>query len=643
MRFGIFENNPLISFFFEWIFVLKKMSCISPQCGAQSVGASNHIFLSLFQTLIAAQCAISPPEMWPPHHEEPWKAAGAAAFDFIIIGGGSAGAVVASRLSEIENWNVLLLEAGDVPPMEEEIPGLQGNLFGGKYDWQFAAESETACLAYPYGCTRPRGKMLGGSDAMNSMQYVRGHKHDFDSWSEAGNIGWDYDNVLNYFKKAENNQNPDYVKYQNGKYHSNSGPIKIDFYGPKKPFEDVYLKALEEIGVPTIDDIHADKVIGAGKCQGSIHAGRRQTAAKSYLIPAKNRKNLHISYNTEVQQILINEDNRVTGVAVKGNQNRIFKIFARKEVILSAGSHMSPKLLMLSGIGPRDHLTEANIRVKADLPVGKNHIDHLILRLFVSFAPHSTDVPTTSHHDDLYNLLAHNTGPLTTKLLPQQLIGFINSHNRNDFTDIMLHFNHFPPNSDFTSSGYTYYNPQIRDYLNEKSKTNDIGYIEVNLVQPKSRGYIQLNKTSIEDKPIIRPNYVTDEEDIQTFIRGIKKMLPILDTKTLKEKQAELLKIPLEACAQHQFLSDEYWRCYIHQIAYPPSHTVGTSKMGPESDPESVVDPRLRVRGVTRLRQIDGGIMPNIVTGNTNAACIMIGEKGADLIKEDHLAGYKAF
>lgn len=450
--------------------------------------------------------------------------------------------------------------------------------------------------------------MLSGSDGMNSMQYVRGSKYNFDSWSAAGNTGWDYESVLKYFKKAENNQSPDYVKYQNGKYHSNSGAIKIDFYGPKKPIEDVYLNALEEIGVPTIDDIYADKAVGAGTSQGSIWNGRRQTAAKSYLIPAKNRKNLHIAYNTEVQKILINEENRVTGVTIKKNQNGVFKIFPRKEVILSAGSFMSPKLLMMSGIGPKDHLTEVDILVKADLPVGKNLIDHLILRLFVSFAPNSTDVPTTSHIDDLYNLLAHNTGPLTTKTLAQQLIGFINSNDRTDYADIMLHFNYFPPNSDFTSSGYTYYNTHIRDYLNEISKTNDIGYIEVNLVQPKSRGYIQLNKTSVEDKPIIRPNFVTEEEDIQTFIRGIKKMLPILDTQTFTEKEAKLLQIPLEECAQHEFMSDEYWRCYIHQIAYPPSHSVGTSKMGPDFDPESVVDSRLKVRGVTRLRQIDGGM-----------------------------------
>lgn len=458
------------------------------------------------------------------------------------------------------------------------------------------------------GCKRPRGKILGGSDGINSMQYVRGQKYDYDSWFEAGNAGWDYENALHYFKKAENNQNQDYVNYQNGRYHSNTGPVKISSYGPKKPFEDVYLQALAEIGIPTIADLNADEVIGAGEVQGSIWNGTRQSAAKAYLIPAKNRKNLHITYNTEVQKLLIDDENRITGVVVKDNRNEVHNIFARKEVILSAGSHMSPKLLMLSGIGPREHLEELNIPVKADLPVGKNLMDHLVVRLFFSFEPNFSNIKKTTADDDLFNSLVHGTGPLRTKPLQQRMMGFMSSENRTDRRDILLHFYHFPPNSDFTSSGYTLYNEQMKTFLNEKSTKNDIGYIEVNLIRPKSRGYIELNKTSVEDKPVIYLNSLTEEEDMQTIIRAIKKMLAILDTNTFKEKEAELLKIPLDKCAALDYLSDDYWRCYVHQISYPVSHTVGTSKMGPDSDAQAVVDPRLRVRNVSKLRQIDGGM-----------------------------------
>lgn len=248
--------------------------------------------------------------------------------------------------------------------------------------------------------------------------------------------------------------------------------------------------------------------------------------------------------------------------------------------------------------------------MKSGLAVGRNYIDHLILRLFISFLPSGNVVPKTSEMDDYYNYLIHSDGPLATKPLSAQITGFINSLNEinTNYTDIQLHFYYNPRNSNFTSSGYTAYNQKMRDYLTKETKTLDIGYVEVNLVQAKSRGYIELNGTSKYGKPIIRPNYLTNEEDIQTIIRAIKRMLLLLNTKTFKQKGAQLMRIPLDPCDGLEYLSDDYWRCYIHQISYPPSHTVGTSKMGPDSDPDSVVDPRLKVRNIKGLRQIDCGM-----------------------------------
>lgn len=495
-----------------------------------------------------------------------------------------------------------------MPPIEEEIPGFQGGLYGNEYNWAFKAESETACLAYPTGCSRPRGKMLGGSSGINSMQYLRGHKDNFNKWSELGNPGWDYESVLKYFKKSESNNYKPYVEYQNGKYHSDAGPSKIDFYpGPPKPFEDVYLNALKEIGIDTIFDINGDKDVGATNNQGNIYNGRRESTAKAFLAPVKDRKNLHIMYYAEVEKILIDENNRATGVHFTYKGERKMQASAKKEVILSAGSHMSPKVLMLSGVGPKDELKNLGIPVKSDLPVGQNYIDHLILRLFVSFAP-TPQAPPANQLDDLYNLLMHNIGSLTTKPLSATMTGFLNSLNKTENPDFQLHFYYNPVNSNFASSGYTAYNEEMRNYLTEKTKTLDIGYVEVNLVQPKSRGYIKLNSTSVADKPIIRPKYLTDDEDILAITRAIKRILGLLDTKTFKAKDAKLLKIPLPPCDGFEYMSDEYWRCYIGQIGYPPSHTVGTSKMGPDSDPDAVVDSRLRVRGITGLRQIDGGM-----------------------------------
>lgn len=247
----------------------------------------------------------------------------------------------------------------------------------------------------------------------------------------------------------------------------------MDSFGPKQPFNDEYLQALREIGIPTIADVNADMVFGATDNQGNIWNGRRQSVAKAFLIPAKHRKNLDIFYYAEVKKNLTDQNNRAYGVKFAYKRKHKMKAFVRKEVILSAGSIMSPKVLMLSGIGPKLHLKQHNIPLKSDLAVGSNYIDHLILRLFVSFMP-STMIPpkTTTDLDDFYDYLIHSGGPLATKPLSAQLTGFINSQNQinTNYTDIQLHFYYNPRNSDFRSSGYTEYNDQMREYLTEKPK-----------------------------------------------------------------------------------------------------------------------------------------------------------------------------
>ncbi|XP_031617192.1 glucose dehydrogenase [FAD, quinone]-like [Contarinia nasturtii] len=610
------------------------MNLFTPQCEAQSVGAANQLFATLVQTILAVQCSISPPDMWPKDYGETALESDFVDFDFIVIGSGSSGGVVASRLSEIADWKVLLLEAGSTPPIESEIPGFQYTLLKSEYDWQFRTESNTACFAYSTGCLRPRGKMLGGTSGMNSMLYIRGHKHDFDLWSDYhGNPGWDYDSVLHYFKKSENNLNEEFVKYKNGTYHSDKGMMKVDFFGGDIPFNQVYLEALNEIGIETIDNVNADKVFGAADVQGNIWNGRRQSTAKAFLVPAMDRKNLQITYHAEVQKIIIDDHNRANGVEFIYKGKHI-KAFAKKEVILSDGSIMSPKILMHSGIGPKDHLQELGIPIKIDLPVGKNLIEHIFTRIFFTFTKsQESRNPILMKLDDIYHFTIHNSGPLVHGY-QVQATGFINSFNGTDYPDVQLSYFHIPPNDDVQKSTFGGFQPKIRDFFFENLKQFDIGFIFAELVQPKSRGYIVLNTTSPNDKPILRPNYLTNDDDVQALFRSIKRILAVLDTKAYKEKGAKLLRIPLEKCDHFEYLSDEYWLCYIRYISYPTNHSVGTSKMGPDSD--AVVDSRLCVRGIDGLRQIDGGIMPSPVSGNSNAACIMIGEKGADLIKESY-------
>lgn len=484
---------------------------------------------------------------------------------------------------------------------------MQGDLLKSEFDWKFRAESDTACLSYSTGCLRPRGKMLGGTSAINSMLYVRGHQYDFDQWSEYGNTGWDYESVLKYFKKSENNQNEDFVQYKNGAFHSDKGPMKVGYFGGENPFHQVYFDAIKELGLEVIDDVNADKVFGVTKIQANVWKGRRDSTAKAFLIPARDRKNLHIMYNAEAQKILIDENNRATGVEFVYKNEHTMQALTTKEVVLSAGSIMSPKILMLSGIGPKEHLHAHGISVKSDLPVGHNLMEHIFARLFFTFKPNETIDPLCAQLDEIYQYAIHNSGPLAYGH-QVQFTGFINSMNHTEYPDVQVSYMHYPRHSDIQKSVLAGFNPKIKEFFLEKMEHNEVGFIFIELVQPKSRGYIQLKSSSHSDKPVMKPNYLTSEEDVEAILRSIKRILPIINTKTFKGSGAELLHLPIKECDNFEYLSDEYWRCYIYRIGYPTNHSVGTSKMGPDSDPKSVVDPRLRVRKVTGLRQIDGGM-----------------------------------
>lgn len=476
-----------------------------------------------------------------------------------------------------------------------------------KFDWQFRAESDTACLSYSSGCLRPRGKVLGGTSTINSMLYVRGHKHDFDQWNEYGNTGWDYESILKYFKKSENNLNDDFVQYKNGTYHSDNGLMKIDYFGGEIPFQRVYFDALQEIGLEIIDNVNADKIFGFTRIQGNVWNGKRDSTAKAFLIPAKDRKNLHIIYNAEVQRILIDENNQATGVEFVYKNQHTMQAHASKEVVLSAGSIMSPKILMLSGIGPKEHLRAHGIPVKSNLPVGKNLMEHIFARIFFTFKRNESIDPIRSQIDEIYQYLIHNSGPLAYGH-QVQLTGFVNSKNHTEYPDVQVSYMQYPKHEHIDQSILAGFESHIKEFFVEKMKHFELAFFFVELIQPKSRGYIQLKSSSPSDKPVMRPNYLTNEEDVEAILQVIKRMLPIMNTKSFKENGVELLHLPIKECNNFEYLSDEYWRCYIHRVGYPTNHSVGTSKMGPDSDTKSVVDPRLRVRNIKGLRQIDGGM-----------------------------------
>lgn len=446
--------------------------------------------------------------------------------------------------------------------------------------------------------------MLGGSSSLNLMIYVRGNKRDYDHWVEMGNSNWNYAKNLKYFKKSEANQNASLVQYRNGYYHSAKGLLKVSNYGLPSPFTSIFSNAGMERGYEFIYDINADKTLGYLNQQGTIYHGRRQSTAKAFLITAANRSNLHIIKNAFVEQILIDDNKRAYGVKFKYNGTTKMRAYARREVILSAGAIMSPVLLMLSGIGPKHHLLQNGIPVKSDLAVGKNLMDHPYTIIFFKF-PGTTTPPNL---DDAYNFFVHNTGPLTSVGIAQ-LNAFINVKNDSIYPDCQLQFFYYTVNATNLVNyiALRRFKKNIADTLLSINKDHNIGAILVTLLQPKSRGRIFLKGTCAHNKPLITPNYYSDKEDLNAMIRAIKNQILNLNTKSYRENGAELVRMPLDECDQHKYLSDDYWQCYISYFTGTLYHPCGTSKMGPITDPDSVVDQRLRVRHIRSLRQIDAG------------------------------------
>ena len=528
--------------------------------------------------------------------------------DFVIIGGGSAGCVLANRLSADPRNHVVLVEAGgDGKSFLTKMPagyGKTANEFG--HSWHYHGEQEDTLDNRRM--LLPRGRGLGGSSNINGLLYVRGQHADFDRWSNLGAIGWSWSDVAPYFRMSET--------YAGGSdaLRGGDGPLQVEEAAHRNPTNDAVLAAFQELGVPASLDYNGPDQFGAFYYQTTVSNGRRCSAADAFLNPVMSRPNLQVMTGAECQRILF-EGQRAIGVKIQTTRG-IETITAKREVILAAGAYHSPKLLMLSGIGPAAHLNAMGIPVLHNSPgVGENLQDHYILtmgwRLRSGAYSYNSELAGGRLLLNVLRYVATRNGPMT---IPAAQVGaFVKSDPSLDLPDIQFHC--LPVTGDLDAA-----------LAGEKSQLSPWPGLTLGptVLRPESRGYVRLASPEAADTPEIVHNWLAAEEDQRLSLRAMQMARELVAAPSLAAI-VESGRWPREDCQ-----NDDDLIAYARRYGNTGYHPVGTCRMGIDND--AVLDPNLRVKGVNGLRVIDASVMPRLVSGNTNAATIMIAEKGADLI-----------
>lgn len=527
--------------------------------------------------------------------------------DFIIVGAGSSGCVLANRLSANPKHRVLLIEAGprDRYPWIHVPAGYFKTMNNPGYDWCYKTELVPGLNRKSINW--PRGKVLGGSSALNGLLYVRGQAQDYDRWRDLGNMGWGWDDVLPYFKKSEDNERG------GDDLHGAGGPLAVSDPKYTHPICDAWIRAAQEAGYLANTDINGATQEGVGYYQLTIRNGRRCSTAVGYLKPVKNRANLKIMTNAQVRKVVL-DGTRATGVEITDRAGQTRTLTATREVILSSGAIGSPQILMLSGIGNDPELRKAGVAPKHDLPgVGKNLQDHLQAR--TTFKTRNKTV-----NDEVRSPLAkvktalryglNRTGPMT--MGASMVAGFLRTSPGLDSPDIQFHIN--PWSADSPAEGVHGFSAFTAT---------------VCVLRPESKGEVTLASADPAMAPKIQPNYLATDSDCRKTVDGVRISRKIARQSALTGEIVEEFRPPRDLDLDNYDAALDWVRGNTTTVYHP----TGSCKMG--ADPMAVVDDRLRVHGITGLRVVDCSIMPEIVSGNTNAPAVMIAEKASDMILED--------
>ncbi|EDS45443.1 glucose dehydrogenase [Culex quinquefasciatus] len=568
-----------------------------------------------------------------------------SSYDYIIVGAGPAGSVLAKRLSEDPEVTVLLLEAGKSElPLITNLPIVAVPLQATEYNFGYESEVQKyGCQGLrDRKCNWPHGKGIGGSTIINSMIYTRGGRRDYDDWARAGNPGWSWAEMLPYHIKAERANLRDFGG--NG-FHGVNGSLSVEDCLFRSNIAPVFVRAAQQAGYRYLD-YNAGELIGVSYLQSNTDRGARVTSGTAYLVPVVSRKNLHVLTKSWVTKVLIDHDSK-QAKGVKFTRNRkVFSVKANREVILSAGAFESAKLLMLSGVGPANHLTSLEIPVIMDLPVGELLYEHPAVFGPVYLLRNPID--NYVQLDDNLNLrnyleYLNGQGVFTTNTVESLLYVKTPVAESSDpgvpDIEIMQTFTSMDYDSSPASKlAFRLTNETYDGYFRPIRNIRSFQYVPI-LLKSRTKGKLRLKTRNPLHHPRFEYQYFEDDRDLDALAYGIEEAIRVTSQPAFRELGVELYSQNVPGCEEFEFNTHEYWRCHVRVLTATVHHQVATCKMGPPTDPEAVVDARLRVYGVGRLRVVDIGIVPEPPAAHTAAVAYGIGERAADMIKEDYRTG----